>query len=323
MSVIYLMKSKSDVMDRFKEFVAMAEAHFGLKVERLRSDNGGEYSSCALKDFCKQRGMILEPTTPYTPELNGVAERLNRKLCEKTRSLLTDAEMPKSLWGEAILTAVYLTNRSPTSAIEHKTPYELWYGEKPDLSKLKVFGSPCVVHVPKEKRSKLDTTGVPAIFVGYGFNGYRCWWPEKWKVISSRDIAVNESRSEGTEVELEDDVADTVPMATVIPGKQRVATVNDEATSEVIEQTITPGKFVTSTPLPRPEPENDTDQSSLYRTGVETPTDTRTRPKRDVKQPARYMDYEMYYAAALSASAWLDDVPLRYDDTAGRDDEAE
>lgn len=51
-------------------------------------------------------------------------------ICEKACSMLSDACLPKEFWGEAVNTAVYFTNRSPTKAVQGKTPYEIWYGKK-------------------------------------------------------------------------------------------------------------------------------------------------------------------------------------------------
>lgn len=73
----------------------MATAHFGCKMECLRSDNGGEYTSKKMKDFCAECGIILETTAPYTPQTNGVSERMNRTLCQKASSMLLEANLPK------------------------------------------------------------------------------------------------------------------------------------------------------------------------------------------------------------------------------------
>ncbi len=67
--------------------------------------------------------------------------------------MLSHAELPNMFWAEAVAMAAYLQNRSPTSAVkEMKTPYERWYGRKPNLSHLKVFGCQAYVHVPDEER---------------------------------------------------------------------------------------------------------------------------------------------------------------------------
>ena len=111
----------------------MVEAKWQLQVSKLRSDNGREYLSKDLTDWCKDKGIILDYTTPFTPQLNGKAERLNRTLIERTRALLADEEVDKKLWGEAARTAAYLLNRSPSEATT-STPVELWTKKRPDLS---------------------------------------------------------------------------------------------------------------------------------------------------------------------------------------------
>jgi hypothetical protein len=77
---------------------------------------------------------------PHAPQLNGKAERLNRTITNKARTLLYDSEVSLELWGEAVYTATYLINRSPTIK-QAATPAELWYGKKPDLSRIQIFGT--------------------------------------------------------------------------------------------------------------------------------------------------------------------------------------
>ena len=99
-----------------------------------------EYNSHEFAQFCKDRGISHEFTCPYTPEQNGVSERLNCTLIETARSMIYHAKVPLKFWAEAVNTAVYLHNRSPTSELKDKTPFECWLGEKPDASNLRVFG---------------------------------------------------------------------------------------------------------------------------------------------------------------------------------------
>lgn len=98
-SRVYLLKNKYEVSECLKHYVQWTERHFSEKVEIIRCDNGGEYCSNQLVDWCKNKGITLDYTVPYTPQLNGKAERLNRTLLDKTRALLFDANMPKYLWG--------------------------------------------------------------------------------------------------------------------------------------------------------------------------------------------------------------------------------
>eukprot|EP00253_Pinus_taeda_P027032 PITA_27032 len=82
---------------------------------------------------------------------------MNKTLMERARSMLSGAGLGQEFWAEAVDTACYLVNRSRSSALEDKTPQEVWTGKKPFLSHLRVFGCDAYVHVPKEKRTKLDS----------------------------------------------------------------------------------------------------------------------------------------------------------------------
>jgi transposase InsO family protein len=115
-TVVYLLKSKSEVSQCFKKYEAMATAHFGLKISRFRCDNGGEYISSELKEMFEEKGIQFEFTIHYTPQQNGVAERMNRTIVEKARCMLLESGLKKGFWTESVLTAVYLINRSPTAA---------------------------------------------------------------------------------------------------------------------------------------------------------------------------------------------------------------
>ncbi|XP_057671187.1 uncharacterized protein LOC130902919 [Diorhabda carinulata] len=134
-------KDKMSVLDTFKDFKSKVENELNCKIKKLRTDNGKEYCNNNFEKFLTNHGIIHQTSTPNTPEHNGLAERMNRKLVERARSLAT---------------AAYIVNRSPTKALEGKTPNELWKGKKPNLSHLKIFGSVAMVHVPKEKRQKWD-----------------------------------------------------------------------------------------------------------------------------------------------------------------------
>ena len=75
---------------------------------------------------------------------------------EKERCMLSSVGLGQELWAEAVGIACYLVNRSPSSALDDKTPQEVWTSKKPSLTHLKVFGCDAYVHVPKENMSKLD-----------------------------------------------------------------------------------------------------------------------------------------------------------------------
>ena len=162
----------------------------------MRSDRGGEYTSHEFNTFCEKEGIQRELTAAYTPQQNGVSERKNRTLINVVLAMLSHAKLSKVFWGEALLTANYLQNRSPTKAIdEYKTPYELWFGRQPNLSYLRVFGCKAYVFVPKEKRQKLDSHSNECIFLGYSeeSKAYRLMDSTNRKIIISRNVIFNEN----------------------------------------------------------------------------------------------------------------------------------
>ena len=74
---------------------------------------------------------------PYTPQQNGLAERMNRTLLERVRCMMLEAGLPKKFWGEAVNTAAYLVNRCPSTALDFKTPEEVWTGHPPSFDNLR------------------------------------------------------------------------------------------------------------------------------------------------------------------------------------------
>ena len=203
---VCFLKKKSEVLQKFKQFVAYGENMFNSRVEKLsiygnnlksfRTDNGGEYTSKEFSTFCADKGIIHEFTNPHTPEQNGVAERLNRTIIEAVRTMIIHAKLPLFLWAEAVSTAVYIHNRCPTAALKDGTPYEYWFGRKPDLSNLRVFGCVAYYLVPDKQRKKLDPKSRRAVFVGYpvGTKGYKLYDVDTGDFVRSRNIKFYESK---------------------------------------------------------------------------------------------------------------------------------
>ena len=132
------------------------ENQIDKRINVLRTDNGGEFCGNEFEEFYKKCGISRQKTTPYTPQQNGVAKRMNMTLMEKSRSMLSGARLGQEFWAEAVSTTCYLVNRSPSSALDDTNRHEVWSGKKPSLQHLRVFGCDAYVHVPKENRNKLD-----------------------------------------------------------------------------------------------------------------------------------------------------------------------
>ena len=173
----------------------MVENETSLKIKRVRSDNGGEYRDNRFREFCANNGIKMEKTVPMTPQQNGVAERMNRTLNERARSMRIHAGLPKMFWDEAVNTAAYLINRGPSIPLDGKIPEEVWSGKEVNLSHLRVFVCISYVHIDFAERSKLDAKSNKCVFVGYGGDefGYRFWDYENRKIIRSRDVIFNEN----------------------------------------------------------------------------------------------------------------------------------
>lgn len=113
---------------------------------------------------------------------------------ERVRCMILSSGVSKELWTEALMSAVYIVNRSPTVALKEKTPAEVWYGYRPDLSKLRVFGCIGYVRLPNELiKGKFDSRIIKYIMVGYCPNGYRMWNPAERKIIHAFDVCFDEN----------------------------------------------------------------------------------------------------------------------------------
>jgi hypothetical protein len=106
-----------------------------------------------------------------------VAERKNRSIVEASKVMIHDQSLPMHLWAKASSTAVYVQNRSPHKILGNKTPEEVFTGKKLEVSYLRIFGCTVYIHVPKEKRTKLEPSRRKGIFLGYGetSKGYRIY----------------------------------------------------------------------------------------------------------------------------------------------------
>ena len=108
--------------------------------------------------------------------------------------MIHDQVLQMYLWAKACGTVVYVQNRSPHRRLGDITPEEALTGEKPEISHLRIFGCPIYIHVPREKRMKLDPFGKQGIFVGYSelAKVYRIYIPDQRKMELSRDITFEE-----------------------------------------------------------------------------------------------------------------------------------
>jgi transposase InsO family protein len=154
-SWVFFLKSKAETFSKFCYLKSIVERETGKKISMLRTDRGGEFMSQEFRNFCNKHGIRYQLTQALTPEQNGVAERCNRTIVERARSMVVGCNLPGYLWPEVINTTNYLVNRNSTTANKGVTPEERYSSRKPDVSFLRVFGYLAYLHVPKKDRSKL------------------------------------------------------------------------------------------------------------------------------------------------------------------------
>jgi transposase InsO family protein len=121
---VVLLGSKGEVADAIRRAHAAAEVECGRKMRRLRTDNGGEFTVAEFVLYCTDEGAQRHYSALYNPQQNGVIERRHQTVVGMARALLKHRGMPAVFWGEAVVTAVYILNRSPTKALNGRTSYE-------------------------------------------------------------------------------------------------------------------------------------------------------------------------------------------------------
>ncbi|KAK2578839.1 hypothetical protein KPH14_012194 [Odynerus spinipes] len=163
---VYLLSHKSEVYQKFKEYLAFVKNKYNKKPKVIRSDRGKEYVNHNLISYLKDEGIKMELTAPYSPQQNGKAERKNRYLIEMARCMIIDSE-------------------------------------KPSFKDIHVFGCEAYVHIPDERRRKLDVKAKKLHFVGYSneSKAFRLLDKDTNKIVVSRDVIFLDNASKQEESE--------------------------------------------------------------------------------------------------------------------------
>ncbi|UYV76010.1 hypothetical protein LAZ67_13002124 [Cordylochernes scorpioides] len=263
---VYFLKEKSQVIEKLEQFLLETKTT-GHIVKEILTEGGKEFVNKETSKITNKYGINDRITMPYTPQQNGSAERENRTLIEAARSMIYAKNMSLKLWAEAVNTATYVLNRTGPTQIEGKTPYELWFDKKPAVDHLRIFGTECFVHVPDEKRRKLDAKSEKGILVGYCSNkdGYRIWMPNSNKVVTSRDVIFKE----------------TIPTFSLDIEKR-----NKELSSNQIDE------------------KNDTQDIEKIESNVQTSDVYNLRDRSNISKPQRYIDAEINIAESLEPKTY-------------------
>jgi transposase InsO family protein len=192
---IYFLAEKSQAFTVFKNYKNMVEKEAGTFICCLRTDSGGEFTSFEFNNFCKDHGISRQLTAAYTPQQNGVAERKNRIIMSMVRSMLSEKQVPKKFWPEAVNWTTHVLNRSPILAVKEITPEEAWSGVKPNMNYFRVFGCIRHVHVPDNLRKKLDDKSFQCVLLGMSEESktYILYNPISGKIVTSRDVVFDEN----------------------------------------------------------------------------------------------------------------------------------
>lgn len=193
------MLEKSEVSTLLQNFCAMADKQFGKSVKMIRTDNGTEFM--VLKPFFQKNGILHQTSCVDTPQQNGRVERKHRHILNIARACLFQGRLPIDFWGESIMTAAHIINRTPSSVLNGKTPYELLHGKPPVLDLLRVFGCLCYAHRRARDKDKFGDRSRKCIFVGYPFGtkGWRLYDLERNEFFISRDVTFLEDTFPGIE----------------------------------------------------------------------------------------------------------------------------
>ena len=132
------MISKDQALNMLKIYKALSENQTNNTIKEIFTDNGKEFINNEFAIYIRRYGIIHRNTPIYTKELNSLIERINLILLNKLRSLLIYSKANQYLWGEALLAAVYLYNRTPHRSLEFKTPYEIYKGKPPTINHIKI-----------------------------------------------------------------------------------------------------------------------------------------------------------------------------------------
>ncbi|TYZ59104.1 hypothetical protein PybrP1_000200 [[Pythium] brassicae (nom. inval.)] len=205
----YFIKKKSEVPQRFADYKALMETRTGARMKKVRTGNETEFVNKAFNGICTKSGVVHQLTVPYSPQQNGLVERINRTVVEKARAMMHYKKVECKWWAKAVNTAAYLVNRSPNAVRTNKTPHEVVFGEVPRLNHLCVFGSLGFAHIEAASRNKMDSKAYKCMVVGYAdaAKAYRVVDISTGKAKHSRSIVVDERDVDGIYAEFDVDTA--------------------------------------------------------------------------------------------------------------------
>ena len=286
---VYFLQTKDQTVRATEKFLADA-APFG-QVKRIRSDNGGEFTCQDFQTLLIKNKISHEKSAPYSPHQNGTVERSWRSIFEMARCMLIESKLPKFLWAYAVMMSVYIRNRCYNNRLKI-TPFEAFTGNRPNLSKMHVFGTTCFAYV--ENAKKLDPRSEKGVFVGFdrGSAAYLVYIPTNRVVRRVRCVKFTDSFDD-----VQDDLA----------GDGEIMVHKAEAPVENVQNENVQG--------------NDVNLDDEVHVGDEVQP---RYPKRDRGKPKYLNDYETDYDQVKCTVDYcynlVTDVPNSYEEAIGSSD---
>jgi len=166
------LKTKDEIRRVIYQYRERMEKITGNPLNSIRVDNAKELvDPSEFRAWCRDHGIELQLTAPYTSSQNGIAERAHRTTLESTRAMLSDSGLPSQYWALAVNYANFIRNRSPSRFLKGNTPYRALHDKAPDYSMIRPFGSDCYVLLqPDTAINKIGTKSQKATFVGLSDN---------------------------------------------------------------------------------------------------------------------------------------------------------
>ena len=338
-SYVSLLSEKSQALDAFKIFKSEVENQLERKIKTVRSDRGGEfYGKYTEKGqqkgpfalYLQEHGIKAQYTTPYNPQQNGVAERKNRTLLNMVRCMMCTTGLPKFLWGEALKTANYICNRTPSKAIE-KTSFELWCGRKPSLHHCHVWGCHAEARVYNPNLSKLDSKSISCYFIGYPekSKGYKLYSAKhKPRIFETHQVKflnekVHNAEYEDLSLDFEEIVTDedwenALPFAT-----EEIADDIIQENQDAEDQEIDQEMHVDEQPAAAQaaEPQNIAPQNDIHPEPPQNPELRRSKRARKSKFGGEDSEYIVYLAEAdINEDCAEDNDPTNFDQAVASQD---
>lgn len=197
---VFTLKRKSDIPGTVVKWALQLKNKFGKTPSVFHTDQGTEFINSVLKRFWEHHGTEISMSLAYTPQHNGQVERANQTLVRNTRAILAKARAPKVLWGEAMMSVVFVYNRTSISSHGDKTPLQLFTGAKDPIN-IKFFRTwgcdafRLIPDVAAKRGDKFDRIGVKCIFLGYSDKGYKLMDPSSnFEIVETKHASFDESQ---------------------------------------------------------------------------------------------------------------------------------